>query len=63
MKSFMPMPQQMTLWRCPECGREETIQERTFPYIYTLIPWSFRKIKPPVCPKCKKKMIKVKLFY
>ena len=62
MKSFMPMPQQMTVWKCPNCGKEEMTMERNFPYIYTLIPLSFRKSRTPICPKCKVKMIKAETF-
>ena len=59
MKSFMPISRRITAWFCPKCG---VIQERTFPYIYTLIPLSFRKNRTPICPKCKIKMIKVETF-
>ena len=63
MKSFMPMPQRMILWRCPDCGKEKTTMEKTNPWILTCFPLPFRKPKAPICPKCKKKMIKVELFY
>ena len=63
MKSFMPMPQRMILWKCPDCGKEDMTTEKTPPWIYTCRLFSFGNSQTPICPKCKKKMIKVKLFY
>lgn len=63
MKSFIPAPRRMTLWRCPDCEREESVMERGYPGIFTFLPASFRKSGVPVCPKCRKKMIQVRIFY
>ena len=62
MKSFMPMPQQMTVWKCPYCGKEEMTTEQTSPWILTCLPISLVKHKAPFCSKCKIKMIKVETF-
>ena len=62
MKSFMPMPQQMIVWKCPNCGKEEITTEQASPWIQTYLPFSFGKPKAPVCSKCKIKMIKVETF-
>ena len=62
MKSFMPMPQQMTVWKCPYCGKEEMTTKQASPWIQNCLPFSLRKPKAPVCSKCKIKMIKVETF-
>ena len=62
MKSFMPISPRMTVWRCPDCGKEKMTMEKASPWIHTCLPFSFSKPKTPICSKCKKKMIKVKLF-
>ena len=62
MKSFMPMPQRMILWKCPDCGKEDMTTDQTFPRIQTCLPFSLGKHKAPVCSKCKIKMIKVETF-
>lgn len=57
---FYPMPNRPVLWRCPKCGEEYF--ERPNPWSHLHIPLFFIR-RTPVCPKCKTKMIKVRLFY
>ena len=63
MKSFMPMPQRMILWRCPDCGKEKVTMELIPPWIHTCFPFVFGKRKAPVCSECKKEMLQVRIFY
>lgn len=62
MKSFVPMPIRFILWKCPKCGEETKTVKRPNPWILTCLSL-FGCNRPPVCPKCKTKMIEVKLFY
>ena len=63
MKSFMPMPRRMIYRRCPYCGKEEMTAEKSPLWIYTCLTFFSAKSVPPICPECKKKMIKTKLLY
>ncbi|MBO4630454.1 MAG: hypothetical protein J5858_00885 [Lentisphaeria bacterium] len=61
MSSFVPMRNRNRLWKCPKCGEEKW--EYHFPVIHTCFPLFGFLGKAPVCPKCKTKMVEVKLFY
>ena len=61
MNSFFPMRNRPRLWKCPKCKIEKW--EHRPPVIHTCFPLFGFRGKPPVCPKCKTKMIEVKLFY
>ena len=61
MSSFVPLPNRNRLWKCPKCGEEKW--EYHFPLVHTCFPLFRFEGKAPVCPKCKTKMIEVKLFY
>ena len=63
MKSFMPTPRRMVLWKCPDCGTEKETFEKTIPWLFSRFPVFSEKAKAPFCPKCRKKMLQVKLYY
>ncbi|MBO4633517.1 MAG: hypothetical protein J5858_16495 [Lentisphaeria bacterium] len=58
--TFYPLPNRPVRWVCPKCGKE--LIEKPNPWIHIpRIPLFFIR-RAPVCPKCKTKMIEVKLF-
>ena len=62
MSSFVPMPTRIHHWKCPKCGKETTTTERPNPLIHTCLPLFFGSVRPPVCPKCKVKMVKISVW-
>ena len=62
MSSFMPWPKRATVWKCPKCGRVKIIVDGPPPWIMTCIPLFGGGKTPPVCPKCKVKMVKVSVW-
>ena len=62
MSSFVRMPIRTVHWKCPKCGKETTTTERPNPLIHTCLPLFFGSVRPPVCPKCKVKMVKMSVW-
>ena len=58
MSSFVPTPIRTRLWKCPKCGTEKMTVDRPSPWIHTCLPFFGGGERPPVCPKCKVKMIR-----
>lgn len=63
MKSVITPPRRMVLWKCPDCNTEKETFEKTYPWFFFRVPLFSGNIKTPLCPKCRKKMIRVKLYY
>lgn len=63
MKSVITPPRRMVLWKCPDCSTEKETFEKTNPWIVFWPPIFSGTPKAPTCPKCRKKMIRVKLYY
>ena len=62
MSSFVRMPIRTVHWKCPKCGKETATTERPNPLIRTCLPLFFGSARPPVCSKCKVKMIKISVW-
>ncbi|MBE6370502.1 MAG: hypothetical protein E7055_00315 [Lentisphaerae bacterium] len=58
MSSFVRMPIRTVHWKCPKCGKVTATTERPNPLIHTCLPLFSGSSRPPVCPKCKVKMVK-----